>query len=82
MQAGELDLVCAIGSVVAFVEVKTRSSSRFGSGAEAVGRNKQQRIRRLGRAWLQASPETFRYVRFDVVDVDARGNVVVYEAAF
>lgn len=80
---GELDLVCARDTTVVFCEVKTRTSDRFGSGVEAVGYDKQRRIRRLAAAWLELeAAERFAEVRFDVADVDARGNLVLYEGAF
>lgn len=91
---GELDLVVARDATIAFVEVKARSSGRYGSGFDAVGRAKQLRLRRLASAWLSerrqgstvprrstASPPTVD-IRFDVVDVDARGHVRVREACF
>ena len=91
---GELDLVVGRDATVVFVEVKARSSGRYGSGFDAVGRAKQRRLRRLASAWLTerrrsrtdmgGSPDgSFATdVRFDVVDVDARGHVRVREACF
>ncbi len=82
---GELDLVCHRDGVVVFCEVKTRSSDRFGTGAAAVGHDKQQRLRRLAGAWLRAEAARhggFDEVRFDVVDVDRRGHLQVFEQAF
>jgi putative endonuclease len=85
--AGELDLVAVSfvrrrPQIVAFVEVKTRSSTRFGSGVSAVGAAKQQRIRRLAGQWLSEQRARIDTVRFDIVDVDNRGHLKVYEAAF
>lgn len=82
VRQGEIDLICRRGTTVVFVEVKTRSSTRFGSGAAAVTWKKQQRIRELARRWLAASTDFFPQTRFDVVDVDGRGNVVVIEGCF
>ncbi|MET9796887.1 YraN family protein [Nocardiopsis alba] len=52
--AGELDLVARDGSVLVFVEVKTRGSLRFGHPTEAVTPRKRSRLRALGRAWARA----------------------------
>ncbi|MCM3887207.1 YraN family protein [Frankia sp. R82] len=64
---GELDIVVRDGSAVVFCEVKTRSGSRFGSGAEAVVGQKAARIRRLAARWLAEHPHPPSAVRFDVV---------------
>jgi len=50
--AGELDIVARKDDEYVFCEVKARSSSAFGLPAEAVGRVKQARLRRLAAMWL------------------------------
>ena len=81
-RSGELDLVVADGPDVVFVEVKARTSNRFGTGAEAVDARKRQRLRVLAGQWLAASHEHFAELRFDVVDVDRNGAVEVYRDCF
>ncbi|MFC6012817.1 YraN family protein [Nocardia lasii] len=66
---GELDLIAQDPSVIAFVEVKTRSGLGFGTPAEAVTFSKQQRIRRLALLWLAEQDGPWRRIRFDVVSV-------------
>lgn len=82
---GEVDLIVRRGRTVAFCEVKTRSSDRFGTGAEAVVVPKQRRIRRLASRWLSeltpASGRELVELRFDVVSILA-GQVEVIEDAF
>ena len=83
---GEIDLVVAGRGVIAFCEVKTRSSNRFGAPVEAVTRTKQQRLRRLASRWLQEHESRAAGLRFDVASVivgrDGVPVVEVIEAAF
>ena len=82
---GELDLV--LGHVdgsehtIVFCEVKTRTSHRFGSPFEAVGRDKQRRLRKLAVLWLAAHDTSAHHLRFDVVAV-LSGRVEVLPDAF
>ena len=63
----ELDLVARRGVLVAFVEVKTRRSRRYGDGAEAVDRRKRARLIRGATAWLREHGRGVRRVRMDVI---------------
>lgn len=66
---GELDLVVMRGETLAFCEVKTRTSTRFGTPVEAVTPTKQRRLRVLAARWL-ADHDTRRCaLRFDVASV-------------
>jgi putative endonuclease len=67
---GELDLVARHGSELVIVEVRTRSSERFGGAAASIGAYKRQRIVRAAQLLLQRYKELTRLrVRFDVVIV-------------
>lgn len=69
---GEVDIVARDRCDLVFVEVKTRSSLAFGTPAEAVGRAKAARLRRLALCWLAEHRELGQFwdaVRFDVVSV-------------
>ena len=79
--SGELDLVLERGDVLVFSEVKTRRSARYGLPAEAVGADKQRRIRGLALEWLEAHGRGRTTLRFDVVAITGV-DIRVYEAAF
>jgi putative endonuclease len=78
---GELDLIMWRAGVIAFCEVKTRTSDRFGGPAAAVTLSKQARIRRLAMRWMAETDKRAARVRFDVAVV--QGNEVrIIEGAF
>lgn len=51
--AGELDLIARDGSVLVFVEVRTRRSTASGLAEESITRGKQRRLARLALHYLQ-----------------------------
>jgi putative endonuclease len=65
----EIDIVARRGGLVAFVEVKTRLGSGFGSGGEAVGWRKRKAIGRVAEVWRQRHGRQDDEYRFDVVEV-------------
>lgn len=69
---GELDLVARKGNLLVFCEVKTRRADRWGEPSEAVGWEKQRRIRRLAAHWMRLREPGSVEVRFDVISIVAR----------
>lgn len=78
---GELDLVLRNGRQVVFCEVKHRMGVGFGTPAEAITREKKQRIRHLAARWLQDAKPRPAEIRFDVAAV-LKGDIEVIEGAF
>ena len=66
---GELDLVLTDGTTLVVCEVKTRTSTNFGTPAEAVTDEKANRIRRLARRWLHTHRLVWCELRFDIVSI-------------
>jgi putative endonuclease len=68
----EIDIVTADGPCLVFVEVKTRRGARFGSAAEAVGKEKLAGMRRAAGRYLSrpGAGRGFEEFRFDVVTVE------------
>ena len=66
---GEIDIIAKEKQTIAFIEVKTRSSLRFGRPAEAVDRGKQMHILRTAMLYLAEKGLDDAPVRFDVVEV-------------
>ena len=70
----DLDLIARRGNLVAFVEVKTRRSARFGQAVEAVGPRKRAVLARLAELWrVRFGAPGDRY-RFDLIAVEEGGR--------
>ncbi len=67
--AGEIDLVLRDGRVLVVCEVKTRSSTAYGSPLEGVTEQKAARLRRLAARWLEDHHVHPDEVRIDLVGV-------------
>jgi putative endonuclease len=69
----ELDVVVRRGRRLVFCEVKARSGDGFGSPAEAVGPEKERRLRRAAEGWLARNPRHLDLeIAFEVVAVRGR----------
>ena len=82
---GEIDIVACDGAVVVFVEVKARTTDRFGGAAAAVTRSKQHRMGQMAVHFLARHRLHDRPCRFDVVTVEFNGGsprVEIYRNAF
>lgn len=66
---GEIDLIVRDGEVLAFVEVKSRSSESWVRPAQAVGQAKQRMISDTALAYLAELGRPQVAFRFDVVEV-------------
>ena len=66
---GEIDLIAKKSDVICFVEVKSRSGSRFGRPSEAVGYRKRQKILTVAAHFQKISSLSNYKMRFDVVEV-------------
>jgi len=67
---GEIDLVAYDGEVLVFIEVKARSSKRFGLPEDALTLRKQRRLLEVARAYLSLSGLEGIVCRFDVIALE------------
>ncbi len=71
---GEVDIIATDDTVIAFVEVKTRSEfDRLEAPREAVTREKQEKIKKTAALYLQHHPSALQ-PRFDVIEVITTEN--------
>ena len=67
--SGEIDLVACDGARLAFVEVKTRSSTEFGPPESAVDAEKRERLRTAARDYARRADVKWQDTRFDIVSI-------------
>lgn len=76
----EVDIVAADRGTIVFVEVKGRSSVRYGSALEAVDFRKRQHLVKFAAAYLGARDLWDVPCRFDVIGVETgAGGTPVFE---
>ena len=82
---GEIDIIAKDGIFIAFVEVKTKTDSRFGDPVEMVDAQKQRRLVSMAEDYVAKEALHDTPCRFDVVAVDASiqpPTITVYKDAF
>ena len=80
-KAGELDIVARDGDVLVFVEVRSRSDDAHGSAFDMIRRDKQRRVVRVARCYLEAVAPQFEECRFDIVAI-TDGEAILIKDAF
>lgn len=68
-KVGEIDIIAQEGNTLVFVEVKTRTTLRFGQPYEAITQQKQKQLRRVAEDYLSRNKKQDSIVRFDVVSI-------------
>ena len=66
---GEIDIIASDKDTICFIEVKLRSSDRFGTPQEAVLAKKQRQISRASLLYLKDNDLLNKKARFDVVAI-------------
>ena len=77
-KGGEVDIICMDRDKIVFVEVKTRSSCKYGRPAEAVDFKKIQHLKRAAADYFYKNRINAE-VRFDVIKVCAVNVSGLYE---
>ncbi len=70
IKEGEIDLVARLNGTLLFVEVKSRSSAKFGHPLEAIDNEKAHRLQRLALAWIATHDLWGADYRIDCAAVD------------
>lgn len=66
---GEIDIIAKEKDTIIFVEVKTRTSKKYGEAREAVDSKKQKHIYEAARYFLYKTGREEAYTRIDVIEI-------------
>lgn len=66
---GEIDLIALDKNILVFIEVKTRTSTKFGYGYEAVNKRKQEKIIYCSQLYIQQKKLKNYQLRYDIIEV-------------
>lgn len=74
---GEIDIISTHKNVLVFIEVKTRTSSKFGAPFESISKWKLQEVIKGARYYKYIlHPELPEDLRIDAIGVEVKGGVV------
>jgi putative endonuclease len=66
---GEVDIITECYGTLCFIEVKTRTSKKFGNPCEAIGERKIRTIKKISTVFLLKYAYKDMNIRFDVIEV-------------
>lgn len=75
IREGEIDLVACNNGTLIFVEVKSRTSKRYGHPLEAINAAKAHRLQRLALAWIALNDQWGADYRIDCAAVNFRDGL-------
>lgn len=75
IREGEIDLVARLRGTLLFVEVKTRTSPKYGHPLEAIDKEKSLRLQRLALAWISTNDMWGAEFRIDCAAVHLRESL-------
>jgi len=84
-KVGEIDIIAREKGTIAFVEVKSRKSNKFGNPKWAVTPKKQRKISMVALEYLKTTMQSNVKARFDVVSIissDDRPSIEIIKNAF
>ena len=73
-RTGEIDLIMLDQEILVFVEVRTKSSTRFGSSIESITPQKKRKLKTMASHYLQYKNYWDKEVRFDLIAIDNYQN--------
>jgi putative endonuclease len=64
----EIDIIAEKNQILHFIEVKTRSSEKFGLPEDSVTTKKMKQLKIAAAVYLRANPQ-YKWIQFDIISV-------------
>ncbi len=75
IRGGEIDIIALEANSLVFIEVKYRTSDRFGEGIEQLTWGKCRRIKRASLHFLQKNrPQNIKNIRYDFISLTKKDS--------
>lgn len=71
---GEIDIIALKDNILCFIEVKTRTFSKYGFPCEAIDYYKQKKLGRLAQFYVIKKGLTNHFLRFDALEIFLNSN--------
>lgn len=71
---GEIDIIALDKKEIVFIEVKTRTSNKFGTPSEAVNKIKQKHMLQTIKYYLYIRNLSEEFIRIDIIEVYIKDN--------
>jgi len=68
-ELGEIDIIADDGKRLVFVEVKSRNSTTFGLGRDAVDKEKLRKMRNASAFYMKRVYKSTRPLRYDLIEI-------------
>lgn len=66
---GEIDIIAKKNEEYIFIEVKTRTSIKYGEPIEAINKNKKKHIVNASKYFICKNKLNNKYIRYDIIEV-------------
>lgn len=74
--SGEIDIIAKDKKELVFIEVKTRSNSKYGNPIDAVDLNKVNHIFKTAQFFVYINNLENKFIRFDIIEVYMKKNEI------
>lgn len=74
---GEIDLIMRDKQTIVFVEIRSKTPSRYGSGAESITYAKQKKLIKTAAFYLKQEKSSYQvFTRFDVISINLETQAI------